>query len=237
MDYNFWVPIVVPTILNLIGIYLAHRQVRFMEAQPGVAPLPRLGISARRFWPVAVMTLMMVAVWIPFLTWRTQANALARVIEEKRQQAITINSLNSQLQNAQHGPSGTRSITRTLASPTTGISIVQKLVHREDTKYPFELDVELQTDKAREDGVQLLIVCDGQIGEGHGSFKNGKEFSHIGFSEGFLSPPNYYNHPEVFNIKWQNPTWVPSESIVVKLYSVRRINVNFVVPIKYQPNN
>jgi hypothetical protein len=237
MDYNFWVPVMETAIFGLLGLYLTHRQVRFMEAQPGVTPLPKLGFSVKSYWPIAVMILMMGLVWIPFLISRNQASTLARVIEEKRQQAITINSLNSQLQNAQHGPLGTRPITRTLAAPATGISMVQKLVHREDTKYPFELDLELQTDKVREDGVQLLIVCDGQIGEGHGSFKNGKEFSHIGFSEGWLSPPNYYNHPEVFNIKWQNPSWVPGEPIIVKLYSVRRINVNFVVPIKYQPNN
>jgi hypothetical protein len=64
MDYTFWVPLAA-TGLNL---YLTHRQVRFMEAQAGTTPLPRLTIPARlgRYWPIATMFILMLGCWVPY---------------------------------------------------------------------------------------------------------------------------------------------------------------------------
>src|SRR5260370_13902941 len=64
MDYTFWVPLVA-TGLNL---YLTHRQVRFMEAQVGTTPLPKLTTAIRisRYWPIASMFVLILACWIPY---------------------------------------------------------------------------------------------------------------------------------------------------------------------------
>jgi hypothetical protein len=66
MDYQFWVLLIV----NLFGIYLTHRQVRFMEAQAGVNPVPKLAssLALKRYWPMGAMTLLMVACWIPYFS-------------------------------------------------------------------------------------------------------------------------------------------------------------------------
>jgi hypothetical protein len=72
MDYTFWVPLAA-TGLNL---YLTHRQVRFMEAQIGTTPLPKLALPARlgRYWPIATMFVLMLACWIPYFLSRTTEN-------------------------------------------------------------------------------------------------------------------------------------------------------------------
>jgi hypothetical protein len=64
MDYNFWVPLTV----NVIGLYLSYRQVKLGEAQLGAAPSPKfisIG-SIKRYWPMAAMTVLMLACWIPY---------------------------------------------------------------------------------------------------------------------------------------------------------------------------
>lgn len=65
MDYKFWIPLIA-TILNL---YLTHRQVRFMEAQPNAARLPSLfpaGKALLRYWPIGAMIVLMLLCWVPY---------------------------------------------------------------------------------------------------------------------------------------------------------------------------
>jgi len=64
MDYQFGILLIV----NLVGLYLMYRQSRFMEAQPGAAPLPKFGSGAtlKRYWPLGTMAVMMVLCWIPY---------------------------------------------------------------------------------------------------------------------------------------------------------------------------
>jgi hypothetical protein len=64
MNYNFWVPL----LINLVGLYLAHRQVKLMEAQAGITPVAKFtsGVSVRRYWPMGMMTVLMLSCWIPY---------------------------------------------------------------------------------------------------------------------------------------------------------------------------
>jgi tRNA threonylcarbamoyladenosine modification (KEOPS) complex Pcc1 subunit len=70
MDYTFWVPLAA-TGLNL---YLTYRQVRFIEAQVGATPLPKLTTAIRigRYWPIASMFVLMLACWIPYFLIQEQ---------------------------------------------------------------------------------------------------------------------------------------------------------------------
>jgi hypothetical protein len=65
IDYKFWVPFLV----SLLGLYWTKKQVAIMEAaQSGASPVSKLtsSLALKRYWPVGVMSVLMLACWIPY---------------------------------------------------------------------------------------------------------------------------------------------------------------------------
>ncbi len=125
-----------------------------------------------------------------------------------------------------------RSSSRPFLAPS-GIQIVsQKKITSDDPQLPFGWEVVIETDKERSP-VQLWIICDGDIGKGHGKFLNGKEFSFP--TEAVMTTGLY--HPDVFNVKWAKPEWTPGEPVVVQLFSKTPIHALSVTQVIYRPNS
>jgi hypothetical protein len=229
MDYNFWVPIAVPTVLSFFNLYLTHRQVRFSEAQPGVAPLPKFGISVKRYWPILVMTLMMLAVWIPFLTWRSQATDLARVIEEKRQQSITINAINEELNKIrQQGPlrAGKQRVLVSVPEPNDGIRVVdQKAIPTGNPNLKYGLEITVEAEKEIEP-LGLILQFDEVIDKS--SFAVFPNHKYVKASDPKqVTIPTL--SPDMAVIRWQSPAWKPHEPIVFHVFSENEIKFKRII--------
>lgn len=122
-------------------------------------------------------------------------------------------------------------VTRTLPAPEFGTQVV----HREnfipgDSKYGSGLRLTLATDQRR-GPVQLLIICDGDIGLAPSAGKSSKSGVFVVESQ-MLMP----GHPEVWNVKWRTPEWTPGDTIMFEFLSKKKIDANAVIPITYNPN-
>lgn len=119
----------------------------------------------------------------------------------------------------------------------TGIYIAyQKAIPSADPQFPFGLEVGIQTDEEYTQPAQLFIMCDGDIGRGHGiKLVNGGDLEAV--DEAVMAPPaQTWYHPDVFNLKWRAPLWKLDDTLVVHLYSKTRIKVNSAVPIIFRVN-
>ena len=128
-------------------------------------------------------------------------------------------------------PTPPKTVTRVLPAPEYGAQII----HREnfipgDSKYGSGLRVTLATDQRR-GPVQLLLICDGDIGLAPGAGKSSKSGAFIVESQ-MLMP----SHPEVWNVKWRTPEWTPGDAITFEFLSRKKIDAKAVIPITYNPN-
>jgi len=118
------------------------------------------------------------------------------------------------------------------ATSPTGIQIVsQTKIPSDDPQLPFGWEVVIGTDKERSP-VQLFVICDGDIGKGHGKFLKGVEFSFP--TEAVMTSGLY--HPDVFNIKWTKPVWTPENQVVIQFFSKTPIRAESVTSVIYRPN-
>jgi hypothetical protein len=123
---------------------------------------------------------------------------------------------------------------RSSHSPSTesGIRITsQRKIPSDDPQLPFGWEVVIETDKERSP-VQLWVICDGDIGKGHGRFSSGDEFSYP--TEAVMNTGLY--HPDVFNVKWARPEWTPGSPVEVQLFSKTPIRALSVTQVIYRPN-
>lgn len=156
MDINFWVPLGV----NAIGLYLTHRQVRFMEAQAGTTPLPKLRLRIGRYWPIVTMFVLMLACWIPyFLQGAPQQNVMMNygmrngktvfvqvetneLVRRKSDQLMIIARIGDISVNFMNDTTIARSGTFEITSPVTNMEVVLPKDFLERlTKYPYMIDV------------------------------------------------------------------------------------------------
>jgi len=115
---------------------------------------------------------------------------------------------------------------------SSGIQIAsQTKIPSDDPLLPFGWEVVIETDKERSP-VQLFVICDGEIGKGHGKFLKGGEFSFP--TEAVMNSGLY--HPDVFNIKWRTPSWTPGNPVVIQLFSKAPLRAQSVTPVIYRPN-
>jgi hypothetical protein len=124
-----------------------------------------------------------------------------------------------------------RTSNRLMPTPS-GIQIVsQTKIPSDDPQLPFGWEVTIETDKEISP-VQLWVICNGDIGKGHGKFLNGKEF--LFPTEAPMLTGLY--HPDVFNIKWAKPSWKPDDPVVIQLFSKTPIRALSVTQVIYRPN-
>ncbi len=107
-----------------------------------------------------------------------------------------------------------------------GIRIAsQKRIPSDDTKFPYGLEVVIQTDTDIEP-VALAVICDGPIGKGDGGFANGGAYTMT--KQGLAK-----DHENVFIAEWKSPAWTAQAPIVMHLFSEHPIKATSAARINY----
>ena len=108
----------------------------------------------------------------------------------------------------------------------TGIRIAsQKRIPSDDPKFPYGLEVVIQTD-ANIEPVAIAVTCSGRIGKANAGFSNGGAYTMA--KQGFAQ-----DRQDVFLAEWKTPAWTPQDSIVARLYSETAINARSVSRFNY----
>jgi hypothetical protein len=113
----------------------------------------------------------------------------------------------------------------------TGMRITsQKAFPPSDPNWHFGLEVQIETELDRATPTEIFLICDGDIGDGHGKFLKTGEFSPQPASHQVIE-----NHRDVIILKWGDP-WKTDNPVVVQLFSKSPIHAQYVVPMIYRGN-
>jgi hypothetical protein len=115
-----------------------------------------------------------------------------------------------------------------------GFSFTEKPITPRDSTWSYGLSVTITPDHEREHA-QLLIISDGPIGAG--PRKDTVATLAQGGSFTVQAGEPMQSHPEVWNVKWANPTWNVNDPVTFELFSERPIRVKWVFPIIYNPGS
>jgi len=120
---------------------------------------------------------------------------------------------------------------RPIQTSACGMKFTQEDFIPQNSAWSSGLRVTITTDGER-GPVQLLIICDGEIGVApkEGSLAKRGKFP-------VESQMLMVSHPDVWNVKWRKPVWTVDDSVTFELLSERPIHVKWVFPISYNPNS
>jgi hypothetical protein len=81
MDYHFWVPVIINTIIGSYGIYLQRRQISLMlRSKPSLSIDSRQEFGGLTYWSIGFLVALMLMSWIPFFLTRGNAEKVLRPI-------------------------------------------------------------------------------------------------------------------------------------------------------------
>ncbi len=119
---------------------------------------------------------------------------------------------------------------QSIVGPAAAITFTQENFLPNDPRWTSGLRVTLATDKNR-GPVQILIICDGDIGLAPNGGKSSKSGQFLVESQMLMT-----SHPEVWNVKWRDPVWTPHDTVSFEFLSRKEIHAQWIVPINYNPN-
>jgi hypothetical protein len=126
-------------------------------------------------------------------------------------------------------------VDKPIASSTDVQIVWQKPITSADPRFPFGLEIGIETEKEYTEPAQLLVTFDGDIGDAHGiKLLKGGDLQAV--NEAIMAPPVCWFHPDVYNIKWLAPLWKPNDPLVIRFYSKNRIRAKYVVPLIFRSN-
>ncbi len=124
-----------------------------------------------------------------------------------------------------------RVVTHALPAPESGTQIIeQKNFIPDDPRWTSGLRVTVATDKNR-GPVQILVICDGDIGLAPNAGKSPKSGQFLVESQMLLT-----GHPEVWNVKWRIPQLTPDDPVTFEFLSKKEIHAKWTITINYNPN-
>ncbi len=120
---------------------------------------------------------------------------------------------------------------RPIQTTSCGMTFVQQSFTPKNAPWNSGLRVTIIADRER-GPVQLLVVCDGDIGAApkEGRFTKGGPFQLE--AQGLVQ-----SHPDVWNVKWRSPVWAADDFVTFELLSDRPIHVKWIFPISYNPGS